>query len=115
MFRRLQLACLSSLALTLTTTARAEDAAALLAAIEERTVSLIADVEPSIVSIVSGRTGGDRLAAGRVNAFNIAPGPFRGRFNDFPQFPQPSDADFVPEQFGAGVVIGSLLALKRKT
>jgi serine protease Do len=40
-----------------------------------------------------------------VNAFNIAPGPFRGRFNDFPQFPQPSDADFVPEHFGAGIVI----------
>ncbi|MGC1273156.1 MAG: trypsin-like peptidase domain-containing protein [Planctomycetaceae bacterium] len=85
--------------------ANADDAAAMLAAIEERTVALIEQVEPSVVSIVRGRVGSDRVAAERINAFAVPGRIGPGRFNGFPQFPQPSDAEFIPEQFGAGVVI----------
>lgn len=85
--------------------ANADDGAAMLAAIEERTVALIEQVEPSVVSIVRGRVGSDRMTAERINAFAVPGRVGPGRFNGFPQFPQPSDAEFIPEQFGAGIVI----------
>lgn len=90
---------------TAATAVRAEDSAAVLAAIEEQTIDLIESVEPSVVSIVRGRIASDRLAAERINAFGAAGRVRPGRFGGLQQFPQPSDPDFVPEQFGAGIVI----------
>ncbi|MDQ3330687.1 MAG: trypsin-like peptidase domain-containing protein, partial [Planctomycetota bacterium] len=83
----------------------AEEPAAVVAAMEERLVALIEQVEPSVVSIVRGRTGPDRLTAGRLNAFGIAPGRPGAAWNDILQFPHPADPGFVPDQFGAGVVV----------
>ncbi|HEX6985044.1 MAG TPA: trypsin-like peptidase domain-containing protein [Planctomycetaceae bacterium] len=100
----LRIALVATVASSAALPAAAGDAS-VLAAAEERMVSLIEQVEPSVVSVVRGRAGSDRVAADRINPFGVAPGFPGGRFNDFPQFPQPGDPDFVPEQFGAGVVV----------
>jgi serine protease Do len=103
LFGRLLLAaaCLA----TVSARAVAQDPAAVVAAMEERLVTLIERVEPSVVSIVRGRSSPDRLAAGRLNPFGIAPARPGAPWNDVLQFPHPGDPNFVPDQFGAGVVL----------
>lgn len=90
---------------TVSARAVAQDPAAVVAAMEDRLVTLIEQVEPSVVSIVRGRSVPDRLAAGRLNPFGIAPGRLGAAWNDVLQFPHPADPNFVPDQFGAGVVV----------
>src|SRR5690606_28255269 len=87
----------------LTGVAWANDGPSILAAIEEETVSLIERVEPSVVSIVRGNLGSERTAADQFRGFGNPGGAF-GR-PGFGQSPQPSDPDFIPDQFGAGVVV----------
>lgn len=77
-----------------------QETAGELAAIEDHVVSLIERVEPSVVSIIRGRMSVDRLTAGRINPFGLEPQGIR-----LDQSPDLADPDFVPDEFGAGVVI----------
>lgn len=93
----------AGIALALVTTVAplsGEEPVGTLEAIEGHVVSMIERVEPSIVSIIRGRSSVDRLAAGRINPFGIAPQGIR-----LDQTPDLTGLDFVPDEFGAGVVI----------
>lgn len=70
-----------------------------LAKLETEIISLIAEVEPSIVSVVRGRFSA--ATADRANPFGA------GIALELPWNPAvlPEDANFVPEQFGAGVIV----------
>lgn len=96
--RRLAVSCVVVFA---SATAVAQDAAAVLAAAEERLVAVVEQVEPSVVSVVTGNAGAGRLAPDPLNPF----GPGFGRPGRWMDFPRLEDLEFVPERFGAGVVV----------
>ena len=72
-----------------------------LASFERQILQLVDRVEPSVVVIVRGRNGMASPATGRMAPFGVLP-EREGLWNGFPR---PEDPDFVPERFGAGVII----------
>ena len=84
-----------------TSGASAQDAGDVLAAVEERFVSVIEQVEPSVVSVVTGDAAAGRMAPDPLGAF----GPGIGRPGRWNTFPELDDLEFVPERFGAGAIV----------
>jgi serine protease Do len=70
------------------------------AAIEKTMIDVIARTEKSVVAIARVR----REQAGETFRLEIRPDPF-GRRPILPSAPQPTDQDFIPNEYGAGVVI----------
>jgi len=89
---------------TLTTAARSRAEGprglALAAAMEERLVEVIARAERSVVAIARVR----REAPGELLSIELRPDPF-GRRTALVAQPQPTDPDFIPNQYATGVVV----------
>ncbi|MBN2021389.1 MAG: trypsin-like peptidase domain-containing protein [Pirellulales bacterium] len=73
---------------------------ALAAAMEERLVAAIARAEKSVVAIARVR----REAPGELLGIELRPDPF-GRRSAVLSQPQPTDPDFVPNEYASGVVV----------
>jgi serine protease Do len=69
-------------------------------AIEKTLVDVIARTEKSVVAIARVR----KEQAGETIRMEIRPDPF-GRRPILPSVPQPTDPDFIPNEYGTGVVI----------
>ena len=71
-------------------------------ALEKAVVDVIARAEKSVVAIARVR----RDPAGETAALEVRPDPF-GRRPSGPSLPNPTDPDFVPNEYGAGVIVDS--------
>jgi serine protease Do len=93
-------AIILTLLLTLPTALHAQDADGLAAAsaIERTFVDVIRRVEPSVVSVARIRP------SPTLNHFN----PFEGDLDGRSESNRPESADFVPNEFGAGIVVAPL-------
>jgi serine protease Do len=76
------------------------------AAIEKTMVDVIARAEKSVVAIARVR----RARAGEVFQLETRPDPFERRPMPLAP-PQPTDPDFIPNDYGAGVIVGPGLVL----